>query len=103
MVCCQILGKYPDEASIPMLILALDDPSERDSLVPAPYGTAEHLYRAVWEEALRALESIGGEAVSSYQDRAQLGSPKEKWIAEAKEWWRKRKELSDKTDAGGGK
>lgn len=96
MVCCQILAKFPNEASIPILIRALDDPGEDYSMVPAPGGTAEHLYRAVWVESLRALRSIAGEPISSYTGHGGVPSPKarEKWVAEAKTWWEKQKKGS---------
>lgn len=106
MVCCEILAKYPDENSIPVLMLALDDPGMHHSMTPAPGGTAEHIYRSVWVEALQALESIAGEDVSSFTGREGLefGSTGEKWIREAKEWWKqKNEESSNKPDAGDGK
>jgi hypothetical protein len=91
MVCCEILGKFPRRDSIAVLIKALDDPGEHSEMVLTEMG-GEEVYQAVWEKALRALESIAGEDISSYSGHARPHSPKAKWIDEAKAWWEKEKQ-----------
>jgi hypothetical protein len=103
MVCCEILRRYPQPESMPILIKALDDPGMHHSMAPAPRGV-EHIYRSVWQESLRALKAIGGESVSSYSSgSSNPWSSKDKWILEAKTWWKNRNESSNNPDAGDGK
>jgi len=58
IVACEILGKYPDERAIPVLLKALNDPFERHSLVGGPHGPVGHYYRTIWWEADAALRKI---------------------------------------------
>ena len=59
-VACQVLGRWPDVRSVPVLLKALDDPWSRHELVGGPRGHASHLYQTVWWEADEALRAITG-------------------------------------------
>jgi len=89
--CCEFLGKYRDDSSVPVLVKALDHPGEyslwfagKDRSQPADYT------RTVRGEALHALERIVGDQVSSYVVKGETApgsKPREQWIKEAKQWW----------------
>ncbi|MDE0736321.1 MAG: hypothetical protein OSB47_10895, partial [Pirellulaceae bacterium] len=89
--CCEFLGKYRDDSSVPVLVKALDHPGEyslwlggKDRSQP-PDST-----QTVRGEALHALEVIVGDMVSSYVvkgERSPAIKPRDQWIKEAKQWW----------------
>jgi len=57
---CELLRNWRDVQAVPVLLKALGDPYEYHGLVAAPGGSGEHVYRAVWWEADRALRAITG-------------------------------------------
>ena len=86
--CCEFLGKFPEDSSIPVLVKALDHPGE----YPLWFGKKLISNRSVRGEALHALELIAGDEVSSYKvkEKAALTvEPKDIWIKEAKQWFSK--------------
>ena len=86
--CCEFLGKFPEDSSIPVLVKALDHPGE----YPLWFGKKLISNRSIRGEALHALELIAGDEVSSYKvkEKAALTvEPKDIWIKEAKQWFSK--------------
>ena len=87
--CCEFLGKFPEDSSIPVLVKALDHPGE------FPLWFREKLIsnRSIRGEALHALELIAGDEVSSYKVKGKTApvaaEPKDIWIKEAKQWFSK--------------
>jgi hypothetical protein len=87
--CCEFLGKFPEDSSIPVLVKALDNPGKyslwfRQKLIQT---------QNVRGEALHALELIAGDEVSSYKVKGKTApvtvEPKDIWIKEAKQWFSK--------------
>ena len=86
--CCEFLGKFPEDSSIPVLVKALDHPGE----YPLWFGKKLISNRSIRGEALHALELIAGDEVSSYQVKEKTSltvEPKDIWIKEAKQWFSK--------------
>ena len=87
--CCEFLGKFAEDSSIPVLVKALDNPGKyslwfRQKLIQT---------QNVRGEALHALELIAGDEVSSYKVKGKTApvtvEPKDIWIKEAKQWFSK--------------
>lgn len=86
--CCEFLGKFPEDSSIPVLVKALDHPGE----YPLWFGKKLISKRSIRGEALHALELIAGDEVSSYKVKEKAAwtvEPKDIWIKEAKQWFSK--------------
>ena len=87
--CCEFLGKFPEDSSIPVLVKALDHPGE----YPLWFGKKLISNRSIRGEALHALELIAGDEVSSYKVKGKTApvaaEPKDIWIKEAKQWFSK--------------
>jgi len=86
--CCEFLGKFPEDSSIPVLVKALDHPGE----YPLWFGKKLISNRSIRGEALHALELVAGDEVSSYKVREKTAltvEPKDMWIQEAKQWFAK--------------
>ena len=86
--CCEFLGKFPEDSSIPVLVKALDHPGE----YPLWFGKKLISNRSIRGEALHALELIAGDEVSSYKVKEKAAwtiEPKDIWIKEAKQWFSK--------------
>ena len=86
--CCEFLGKFPEDSSIPVLVKALDHPGE----YPLWFGKKLISNRSIRGEALHALELIAGDEVSSYKVKEKTAltvEPKDMWIKEAKQWFSK--------------
>ena len=86
--CCEFLGKFPEDSSIPVLVKALDHSGE----YPLWFGKKLISNRSIRGEALHALELVAGDEVSSYKVREKTAltlEPKDMWIQEAKQWFAK--------------
>ena len=102
MVACQVLGKWPDVRSLPVLLKALDDPWLRHKLVGGPRGHASHLYQTVWWEADKALRAITG-ASPVRKPLTHVGpEPGDRKAASAawKKWWAENKDKLSKGPKG---
>ena len=94
-LCCEFLGKFPEDSSIPVLVKALDNSGKYSIWVRDFRGKDKKMkldttYN-VKGEALHALELIAGDQVSSYKlngKKAPVSTePKDIWIIEAKKWF----------------
>jgi len=96
-LCCEFLGKFPSDTSIPVLVKALDNSGKYSIWVRDFTGKDKKMkldttYN-VRGEALHALELIAGDEVSSYKVKGKTApvtaEPKDIWIKEAKQWFSK--------------
>ncbi|MCD4824089.1 MAG: tetratricopeptide repeat protein [Phycisphaerae bacterium] len=96
IVACQVLGKWVDFRSVPLLLKALEDKYKYHRMVAAPPGCggAEHIYRTVWWEADEALRSITG--ASPIPKPYTTGRSEEKHrkatLAAWRKWWQENKD-----------
>ena len=93
-LCCEFLGEFPSDSSIPVLVKALDCAGKYSIWVRGKDKSMQ-LDTAfnVRGEALHALELIAGDEVSSYKVKGKTApvavEPKDIWIKEAKQWFSK--------------
>ena len=91
-MCCEFLGKFPEDSSIPVLVKALDNSGKYSIWVRGKDKKMklDTTYN-VRGEALHALELIAGDEVSSYKVNGKKApvstEPKDIWIIEAKKWF----------------
>jgi len=93
-LCCEFLGKFPTDSSIPVLVKALDNPGKYSIWVRGKDKSMQlDTTFNVRGEALHALELIAGDDVSSYKVKGKTvpvtTEPKDIWIKEAKKWFSK--------------
>ena len=75
MSACRVLGQWPDQGSVPVLVKALGDPYERRVRMSDPDGSnAHHRYRAVWWEADAALRKITGASPTKESSIRMVGT-----------------------------
>ena len=95
--CCEFLGKFPEDSSIPVLVKALDNSGKYSIWVRDFRGKDKKMkldttYN-VRGKAVHALELIAGDDVSSYKVKGKTApvtvEPKDIWIKEAKQWFSK--------------
>jgi len=86
---CDLLAKWPDLRSVPVLLKALGDPYMRHDLVGGPDGHVEHSYSAVWWEADSALRLITwANPIDEPRRGLGEGDDQDRTRAAWEKWWR---------------
>ena len=99
ILACEVLGKWPDVRSAPVLLKALEDPFEHHSLAGEPGGGAEHLYRTVWWEADKALRAItrANPIDKPATHRYPKPGQREAHLAAWRKWWQQNQQPAPAT------